>query len=133
MVVGGRLIGPGEAVDLAKSLGYDVNNYDYIRLLMCHSADGGNASFAQTLSNITRKPVKGFIGKVAATWAPEEITEEIGKFTSRQEALATFIGKKYEITDPAHKKIVGFNDETGGRTYANTDAYNSVRINFFPL
>ena len=133
MVVGGRLIGPGEAVDLAKSLGYDVNNYDYIRLLMCHSADGGSASFAQTLSNITRKPVKGFIGKVKATWAPEEITSELGKFANRQEGLATFIGKKYEITGPVHKKIVGFNDETGGFRYGNTDEYNSVRINFFPL
>ncbi|MBV6752496.1 hypothetical protein KV580_19425 [Pseudomonas chlororaphis] len=127
MRVGENFIGPAEAIDLARNLGYDIKNYDYVRLIMCHSADGGNASFAQTLSTLTRKPVKAFIGKIDVSW----VADEVGKHSNRQERLAMYIGKKYEIVTPTHKKIIGFNEQ-GSFAFGNTDEYNSIRVNFFP-
>jgi hypothetical protein len=52
-----------EFLEYIKAKNVDLDKHQYIRLLMCHSAEG-EKSFAQTLSNLTQKPVKGFLGEV---------------------------------------------------------------------
>lgn len=54
----------------------NIREYDSIRLIMCHSADGGVDSFAAELSRRTKKIVKGFHGYVDACAAtlPDTVT-----------------------------------------------------------
>lgn len=42
----------------------NLDNYDNIHLVVCHSANGGANSFAARLSELTHLPVKGYKGKV---------------------------------------------------------------------
>jgi RHS repeat-associated protein len=59
----GKLIKPRALNELLINAGVDVKNYDRLRLITCHSADGKN-SFAKQLAELTKKPVKGYKGTV---------------------------------------------------------------------
>ncbi|RMN25468.1 YD repeat protein, partial [Pseudomonas cannabina] len=54
--------------DFLKSKKVDLNKYEKVRLIMCHSADGEEKSFAATFSKLINKPVKGYEGPVDALW-----------------------------------------------------------------
>lgn len=45
------------------------DKYEHIRLLMCHSADGGVNSFASRLSELTGRKVKGYEGPIVVQGA----------------------------------------------------------------
>lgn len=49
--------------------GVDFHQYDSIRLIMCHSAEG-SSSFAAHFSKLTNRPVKGFIQPVTGSFEP---------------------------------------------------------------
>lgn len=51
---------------LTNKKGIDFNDYKNIRLITCHSANGGTGSIAADLSKITGLPVKGYRGTVTA-------------------------------------------------------------------
>ncbi|MGY2186114.1 hypothetical protein D3C87_1286640 [compost metagenome] len=55
---------------------YDFEKYENIRILACHSAEGGRNSFAAEFSHLTRKPVKGYKGIVVANNDPQDILEQ---------------------------------------------------------
>lgn len=57
-------------------INYPFDEFDDIRILACHSADGGSNSFAAKFSQITGKPVKGFSGIVVANNDPADILEQ---------------------------------------------------------
>lgn len=58
--------------DFLKSKKVDLNKYEKVRLIMCHSADGGEKSFAATFSKLTNKPVKGYEGVVDTRFGMED-------------------------------------------------------------
>ncbi|MDE9553219.1 RHS repeat-associated core domain-containing protein [Xenorhabdus bovienii] len=64
-------------------VGYDMNNYRYIRTLVCYSAEGGSNSFAGSLANITNKSVKGFVGVVQISHNPEMFTKNLRLLRSK--------------------------------------------------
>uniref|UniRef100_UPI00261D9113 RHS repeat domain-containing protein n=1 Tax=Pseudomonas sp. TaxID=306 RepID=UPI00261D9113 len=53
-----------------KSSGVNFSNYDSIRLCMCHSAEGGEKSFASQFSIEAGLPVKGFHDPLTANFEP---------------------------------------------------------------
>ncbi|MDN4546485.1 RHS repeat-associated core domain-containing protein [Pseudomonas sp. C32] len=52
--------------NLAKEKGIKIKDHANIRLVICHSANGGSSSIAAELSTLTGLPVKGYRGTVAA-------------------------------------------------------------------
>lgn len=48
----------------------DLNQYASVRTLMCYSGNGGARSFGQELANLTRTPVKSYIGTVTGNYEP---------------------------------------------------------------
>ena len=65
------LHGANSIAKLLDEAGY--KGYSSIRLLSCHSADGGATSLGQKLSNITGLPVKGYIGPVHDFYGPKRL------------------------------------------------------------
>jgi RHS repeat-associated protein len=53
---------------LLNKKGIDPNVYDYVRLLMCYSGNGGAASFAAQFRQLINTPVKGYIGSVSVNY-----------------------------------------------------------------
>lgn len=47
--------------------GFDPRQYDDVRLVMCHGADGGTSSFAQKFSRAANSQVKAYTGEVTTT------------------------------------------------------------------
>ncbi|MFO2465133.1 hypothetical protein OOJ96_15075 [Pseudomonas sp. 15FMM2] len=77
--------------------GVDFDQYDTIRLLMCHSSEGPN-SFAAQFSKLTRRPVKGFIQPLTAAHEPEEVAEiliEAQKYSLSTQIKNTYAQKRY--------------------------------------
>lgn len=66
VISGNRLLTPHELNQAAQKAGINYGDYRDIRLLICHSADGGTNSFASQFSSLTGKPVKGFLSDVAS-------------------------------------------------------------------
>ncbi|WP_157378505.1 hypothetical protein [Burkholderia ubonensis] len=75
------------AEDLADYLvGNDVNfeNYKNIRLLSCFSgSEAKGVSFAKQFANITRKPVKGYVGTMTGNFPTEGVAELIRDAVSK--------------------------------------------------
>jgi RHS repeat-associated protein len=65
---------PDQLYESAMSSGVGIGEYENIRLLMCYSANGGSASFAQRFSDITKTPVKAFINPVSLDPGVDRIT-----------------------------------------------------------
>ena len=91
-----------DLVDLLKSKGYDPASYDNVRLLVCHSAEGGSKSFGHLLQKQIKKPVKAFEGPVAVTFNPTYIETKrvayIDDFKKRApDATQAFAEKQAEI------------------------------------
>ena len=55
---------------------YDLDKFENLRILACHSAEGGENSFAGRFSQLTKKPVKGYKGVVIANNDPKDILEQ---------------------------------------------------------
>jgi RHS repeat-associated protein len=62
-----------ELHDLARRQGVDVQKYDYVRMVICHSADVekniygiADISFAEGFSQLAKRPVKAYEGVVGA-------------------------------------------------------------------
>ena len=75
--VGGRELTADEFLAYVKSKGINVEDYANIKLMMCHSADGGTSSFAQRLALKTRRPVKGYEGEVDMVYLQEWMTLDV--------------------------------------------------------
>ena len=61
-----------QLISTLKKNGIDPSKFDELRLISCFSADGTNSLIKQ-LSNLTKKNVKGYSGKVNSSHLPEEI------------------------------------------------------------
>lgn len=57
---------------LLKAKGIHPSQYDSIRLIMCHSAEG-TKPFAERLKELARRPVYAFDGTVTATFEPKSV------------------------------------------------------------
>ncbi|WP_052760878.1 MULTISPECIES: RHS repeat domain-containing protein [Photorhabdus] len=103
MVIKGEYVSAESFVKKGFLAKYDMNNYPYIRTLVCHSAEGGSNSFAGQLANITGKGVKGFIGEVKVSHNPENFTQSLTRLRSKgiQESKA----KVYEIAQNTEFKL----------------------------
>lgn len=62
-----------ELVGLAKRYGVNIDKFESVRLVVCHSADVernsfgiADISFAESFNKLVRRPVKGYEGKVAS-------------------------------------------------------------------
>ncbi|WP_445571380.1 RHS repeat domain-containing protein [Pseudomonas sp. E102] len=53
-----------ELIQNLRSKGFDPSNYPNTRLLICFSANGGDASLAADFQRLTQRNVKAFLGKV---------------------------------------------------------------------
>ncbi|WLG94876.1 RHS repeat-associated core domain-containing protein [Pseudomonas sp. FP198] len=59
---------------LLNKKGIDPNVYDYVRLLMCYSGNGGAASFAAQFRQLINTPVKGYIGSVSVNYGASNMS-----------------------------------------------------------
>ncbi|MFC6299659.1 hypothetical protein GNF76_27265 [Pseudomonas sp. CCM 7893] len=62
ILVNGKNLTPNEFLAHLKSCKVKIEDYDEIRLTVCHSANGGTNSFAAEFAKLTKKPVKGYEG-----------------------------------------------------------------------
>ncbi|QLG93591.1 hypothetical protein HZF02_17215 [Pseudomonas yamanorum] len=62
ILVNGKNLTPNEFLAHLKSCNVKIEDYDEIRLTVCHSANGGTNSFAAEFAKLTKKPVKGYEG-----------------------------------------------------------------------
>ncbi|MDE9437907.1 RHS repeat-associated core domain-containing protein [Xenorhabdus bovienii] len=87
-------------------VGYDMDNYRYIRTLVCYSAEGGNNSFAGQLASITGKSVKGFVDVVKVSHNPEPFTRSLELLRSKDmsESLAYVEAEKIPFKFLSSKK-----------------------------
>lgn len=77
-------VGPEDLAVMMSRSNVNLSRYSNIRMIVCHSGEGGNASFAAQFAKITGKPVKGYIGRVSTNW-------EVDMFSS------TFKGRPIDI------------------------------------
>ncbi|USV98403.1 hypothetical protein KUA23_14990 [Pseudomonas pergaminensis] len=82
-----------QLVALLKSKGVDPQKFDNVRLLICHSAEGGSRSFGSRMQKVIKKPVKAFEGTVTITHNSTAVT------TLRNEYLAALKKTNPEIAD----------------------------------
>jgi hypothetical protein len=82
--INGKPYSAADLVTLLKSKGVDPKKFDNVRLLICHSAEGGSRSFGRQLQKVIKKPVKAFEGPVTISYGSTGITE------SRKKLLAQF-------------------------------------------
>ncbi|KTB64873.1 MULTISPECIES: hypothetical protein [Pseudomonas] len=97
MAVNGSYLSAYELVDLLKAKGVDLSKYTEIRLTMCHSASGGERSFAATLARLTKKPVKGYQGVMQTTGEVEDVARQMfkdGGALQREFIADNIIGQK---------------------------------------
>ncbi|MFW0765822.1 RHS repeat-associated core domain-containing protein [Trabulsiella odontotermitis] len=88
-------IDPLDLVRLLENNGVNIEEYQAIRLVVCHSGDGGVDSFAAELSRLTNKTVKGYKGIVSASeWFESERQLEPGEFGRIPENGAYEISKR---------------------------------------
>jgi len=73
IVYNGKPHTPQELLDALRAKGINPSDYDNVRLLMCYSGNGENASFAAEFSRLIGKPVKGYEGTLSAYMSPEKI------------------------------------------------------------
>lgn len=128
MTVNGEHIIPSELLELLRVQGVKLDKYAEIRLTMCHSANGGNWSFAAQFARLTHKPVEGFMGKM-------NIDSSVG-----DEVAARAFTNKALLQDHIDNTVIGVRkhqpvkyDETGktedGRIiYTHSREYNPVRF-----
>ncbi|UII69004.1 hypothetical protein LVW35_14985 [Pseudomonas sp. HN11] len=93
IIIGGKSYSASELVALLKSKGVDPQKFDNVRLLICHSAEGGSKSFGSQMQKVIKKPVKAFEGPVTASHDPTAIT------TLRNKYLATLKKTHPEMAD----------------------------------
>jgi len=70
VILNGKSIGESELKEFIEGSGIDFGKYDSARLIVCHSANGGEESFAQRFSNMIEIPVEAYEGKVGTGISP---------------------------------------------------------------
>ena len=84
-----------------KLKGYDFDNFDITRLIMCNSANGGNNSFAARFANLTQTPSTGFQGRVSASHRTEDVIKIFNLYKKKYpNAPEKYLAKRY-----ARKKL----------------------------
>lgn len=61
-------------IDIANRAAMDLD-FDCLRLLICHSAEGGANSLISKVSHTLKKPVKGYIGSVISSAPTREVVK----------------------------------------------------------
>jgi hypothetical protein len=74
VVIDGKSYSAKELVVLLNSKGVDPSAYNNIRLLVCHSGEGGSGSFGRLLQQETQRPVKAFEGTVTVDYGSTYMT-----------------------------------------------------------
>jgi hypothetical protein len=69
----GKAHTPQELLETLKAKGINPADYDNVRLLMCYSGNGKEASFAAEFSRLIGRPVKGYEGTLSAYVSPEVV------------------------------------------------------------
>ncbi|WP_080427543.1 RHS repeat-associated core domain-containing protein [Burkholderia ubonensis] len=87
------VIGPDDLASKLSLANVDFSNYSNIRLIMCHSGNGGTNSFAYRLHKITGKRVKGYVGPVTGNFAPEDMAQLVANF-GLNDTIAVFSTKQ---------------------------------------
>ena len=82
-------------VHLAANNGIDVKHYNYLRTIMCYSANGDSQSFGATLSALTTRPVKSYKGTVRVIDPDELIPKLQNGETSPHSSLIAVLKNKY--------------------------------------
>ncbi|WP_455824731.1 hypothetical protein [Pseudomonas graminis] len=72
--IGGKAYSAEQLVALLKLKGVDPQKFDSVRLMVCHSAEGGSRSFGGQLQKVIKKPVKAFEGTVTTNFDPGALT-----------------------------------------------------------
>lgn len=72
--ISGKAYSAEQLVALLKLKGVDPQKFDSVRLMICHSAEGGSKSFGGQLQKAIKKPVKAFEGTVTTNFDPTTIT-----------------------------------------------------------
>ncbi|EBZ0493758.1 RHS repeat-associated core domain-containing protein [Salmonella enterica subsp. enterica serovar Infantis] len=72
---GGRQFIHAEEIAAVLSSRYSLDEYNSLRVLACHSAEGGENSFGAILSRLTGKNVKAFNGTLDGNFEPGAFTD----------------------------------------------------------
>ena len=118
MMINGKELTAHEAFEHLKNCGVKFDQYDEIRLTMCHSADGDERSFAASFAKLTKKPVKSYQGTMYIHPNVESLS--INNFQNRRELrdhLDTFVGKPR----PVQRKHVEIGVQESGATVFKPD------------
>lgn len=118
VVVDGQIRDYQAVVDIANEAA-KVRHFDCLRLLTCHSGEGGDQSIISNVSVALRKPVKGYIGGVYAL-APQRSDLE----TANASKLSRALGRALPLDE--------YFDEQGRRRYCHVGQDVMAGIEFFP-
>ncbi|VVP59756.1 hypothetical protein PS903_05986 [Pseudomonas fluorescens] len=70
---------PSQVYTEMKNQGYDFSSYAEIRLIFCHSANGGQQSFASQFQKLTNINTKGYLGTVVEKHPIDDVMEVFEK------------------------------------------------------
>lgn len=99
VVIDGKAYNANQMVDLLKNKGVDPADFDNVRLLICHSAEGKGHSFASQFQKAINRPVKAFEGTVAIHNGSTSIT------SSRNQLLSHYANQYPGLTDVAAQQL----------------------------
>ncbi|WP_276204940.1 RHS repeat-associated core domain-containing protein, partial [Pseudomonas syringae] len=126
MRVGRDVLTPDELAVQLQRRGVKVEKFDRVRLLICNSANGGEASFAAEFSRIIQGEVQGFRGKVWVGGGADKILPLIrdGSPKIRRLSDGYYYGKgvrvpkknPYQRDDPRYKTF-NYQPETFGKEF----------------
>ena len=107
-------------VHLAANNGIDVKHYNYLRTIMCYSANGDSQSFGATLSALTNRPVKSYKGTVRVI-DPDELIPKLqnGETSSHSSLIAVLKNKNLWKLHPQRFKV-NYQPVTYGETIRTT-------------
>ncbi|MFJ3367677.1 RHS repeat-associated core domain-containing protein [Pseudomonas sp. NPDC086251] len=95
---------PDQLYESAIISGVDIEKHKTIRLLMCYSANGGSASFAQRFSDITKTIVKAFVNPVSLDPGVDRVTfmlqDQSSALRQQTDGSISYKGMKVFKTNP---------------------------------
>lgn len=129
--ISGKAYSAEQLVALLKSKGVDPQDFDSVRLMICHSAEGGSRSFGSRMQKVIKKPVKAFEGTVTTNFDPATITH------SRDQGVAALKKQIPGIPDDYAQMLAAdflrarYVDKLKPKLYKNNGEI--VEINIAPL
>ncbi|EML8490114.1 hypothetical protein WAB73_003346 [Salmonella enterica subsp. enterica] len=101
---GEQFIHASEIADVLLSRYNNLVDYNSLRVLACHSAEGGEKSFGATLSRLTGKAVKAFNGTLDGNFEPGALTDLLADAENdgMYQNVVTNLGSRHGFT--AYKK-----------------------------